>query len=68
MYADVAVTPPPPDASEALLARVEEEIDLVETFKRTFCRVVKVEFLGVWCVVPSLPLFTLSNHDANGHV
>ena len=48
MYAHVAVTSPGHDATEEEIRAAEEEIDLVETFKRTFCREVTVEFLGVW--------------------
>ena len=48
MYAHVAVTSPDHNASEEEIRIAEEEVDLVETFKRTFCREVTVEFLGVW--------------------
>ncbi|EKM57152.1 uncharacterized protein PHACADRAFT_208293 [Phanerochaete carnosa HHB-10118-sp] len=34
----------------------DEQVILVETFKRTFCREVKVEFLGVWDTVNSVGL------------
>ena len=42
MYAKTATDADAPDFGE--------QVALVETFKRTFCREVRVDFLGVWCV------------------
>lgn len=57
MYAHVAVKSPPPGASPDKLKKAEDEVDLVETFKRTFCREVRVEFLGVWSVIMFFAFF-----------
>ena len=35
-------------ATNAKADDFDDQVALVETFKRTFCREVRVEFLGVW--------------------
>ncbi|GJE93482.1 DUF2235 domain-containing protein [Phanerochaete sordida] len=43
-------------ATDADATDFDDQVVLVETFKRTFCREVKVEFLGVWDTVNSVGL------------
>ncbi|GJE93485.1 hypothetical protein PsYK624_096440 [Phanerochaete sordida] len=43
-------------ATDADAKDFDDQVVLVETFKRTFCREVKVEFLGVWDTVNSVGL------------